>query len=76
MNFGYLIKFDSLPLLGTRKIASFSVTLQEEVSTLLQKHAIVQLASFDLYKGFYSKYFTVRKKDGGLRPILDLRDLK
>jgi len=25
--------------------------------------------------GFYSHYFLVRKKDGGLRPILDLRCL-
>ncbi len=25
--------------------------------------------------GFYSRYFIVPKKDGGLRPILDLRVL-
>ena len=25
--------------------------------------------------GFYSRYFLVPKKDGGLRPILDLRHL-
>ncbi len=26
--------------------------------------------------GFYSRYFIVPKKDGGLRPIIDLRQLK
>ncbi len=25
--------------------------------------------------GFYSRYFLIHKKDGGLRPILDLRHL-
>ena len=29
----------------------------------------------DILNGFYSRYFAVPKKDGGLRPILDLRDL-
>ncbi len=27
----------------------------------------------DIESGFYSRYFVVPKKDGGLRPILDLR---
>ena len=31
--------------------------------------------TLDSLNGFYSKYFTVPKKDGGFRPILDLTHL-
>ncbi|XP_032363307.1 uncharacterized protein LOC116675969 [Etheostoma spectabile] len=40
-----------------------------EVRSLLEKGAV------ELRSGFYSRYFLVPKKDGGLRPILDLRVL-
>ena len=49
--------------------------LAEEVSTLLQKGAITKVSSTDQNAGFYSTYFLVTKKDGGFRPILDLRRL-
>ncbi|KAI2648570.1 Gag-Pol polyprotein [Labeo rohita] len=40
-----------------------------------RKEAIVQVSTSKQPTGFYSKYFLVPKKDGGLRPILDLRQL-
>ncbi|KAL0186793.1 hypothetical protein M9458_018463, partial [Cirrhinus mrigala] len=42
------------------------LVMEQEVATLLGKEAI------DRESGFYSRYFIVPKKDGGLRPILDL----
>ncbi len=40
---------------------------------LLEKGAIEILPPAQSESGFYSRYFLVPKKDGGLRPILDLR---
>ncbi len=44
------------------------------VHTLLAKVKTVPLVNSE--SGFYSRYFLVPKKDGGLRPILDLRRLR
>lgn len=52
-----------------------SLILQEEVSTLLLKHAVEPVPDPQRGHGFYSRYFMVPKRDGGLRPILDLRAL-
>ncbi len=49
--------------------------LANKFTTLMQKKAIVQISTSKQLTGFYSKYFLVPKKDGGLRPILDLRQL-
>ncbi len=49
--------------------------LANEITTLMQKKAIVRISTSKQLTGFYSKYFLVPKKDGGLRPILDLRQL-
>ena len=49
--------------------------LAAEIATLLQKKAIVKVDFSEQHAGFYSKYFLIPKKDGGLRPILDLRHL-
>lgn len=48
---------------------------EEEISTFLQKEAIVRVNSSEQLTGFgfYSKYFIIPKKDGGLCPILGLR---
>ncbi len=43
--------------------------------TLLEKGAIEMVPPALSESGFYSRYFLVPKKDGGLRPILDLRRL-
>lgn len=49
--------------------------LREEVRSLLLKDAIETVPADQSESGFYSRYFLVPKKDGGLRPILDLRVL-
>ncbi len=49
--------------------------LRQELSSLLQKGAIEEVPQSDVIQGFFSRYFLVPKRDGGLRPILDLRRL-
>ena len=49
--------------------------LTQELSALLDKGAIEPVDPLLQPGGFYSTYFLVAKKDGGLRPILDLRGL-
>lgn len=47
----------------------------KEIVTLLKKKAISQLKPKEQLTGFHSNYFLVPKKDGRLRPNLDLRHL-
>ena len=47
--------------------------LRKEVSVLLDKKAIRILQPLERQGGFYSAYFVIPKKTGGLRPVLDLR---
>ncbi len=49
--------------------------LCEEIAVLLAKDAIEPVPPAERRQGFYSPYFIVPKKGGGLRPILDLRVL-
>ena len=49
--------------------------MRAEVATLLAKGAIEIVPPAEMKFGFYSPYFIVPKKSGGLRPILDLRVL-
>ncbi len=49
--------------------------LREEIHNLLAKRAVEAVPLTDRESGFYSRYFLVPKKNGGLRPILDLRPL-
>ncbi len=50
--------------------------LHQELSSLLLKGAMEEVPQLDLKLGFFSRYFLVPKKDGGLQPILDLRRLE
>ena len=77
---GYRIQFGAPPppfngvfptLVGPEQ----ALILEQEVNTLLRKEAIEVVPPHDRESGFYSRYFIVPKKDGGLRPILDLRQL-
>ncbi len=49
--------------------------LRSEVMHLLTKGAIEMVPPAQSESDFYSRYFLIPKKDGGLRPILDLRHL-
>lgn len=51
------------------------MSLREEVSKLLLKEAIEPVPREKGNQGLYLRYFTVLKKDRGLRPILYLRGL-
>ncbi len=75
---GFFIRSSSQPprvLLTAVNSASEASVLQQGVSSILLKGAIEEFSSSDLHHGFFSRYFLVQKKDGGLRPILDLRRL-
>ncbi|KAI2644245.1 Transposon Ty3-I Gag-Pol polyprotein [Labeo rohita] len=52
-----------------------ALVMEQEVETLLRKEAIEVVPPHDRESRFYSRYFTVPKKDGGLRPIIDFRHL-
>ena len=47
----------------------------EEINTLLGKHVIESVPRNEINQGFYSTIFVVPKRQGGLRPILNLRPL-
>ncbi len=49
--------------------------LRQEIGCLLEKGAVERVPPNELESGFYSRYFLVPKRDGGLRPILDLRPI-
>ncbi len=70
---GYRIQFGSPPptLVGPEQ----ALVMEREVDTLLREEAIEVVPPHERESGFYSRYFIVPKKDGGLRPILDLHRL-
>ncbi len=67
-------RFDGVHLTVVNSAAKASV-LQQELSSLLQKGAIEEVPQSEVERGFFSRYFLVPKRDGGFRPILDLRRL-
>ncbi len=67
-------RFDGVQLTVVNSTSKASV-LQQELSSLLQKGAIEEIPQSEIKQGFFSRYFLVPKRDGGLRPILDLRCL-
>ncbi len=67
-------RFDGVHLTVVNSTSKASV-LQQELSSLLQKGAIEEVPQSEVERGFFSRYFLVPKRDGGLRPILDLRRL-
>ncbi|XDV42419.1 hypothetical protein PO909_011085 [Leuciscus waleckii] len=77
---GYQIQFKKRPprfmgVLPTVVGPEQVLVMEQEVNTLLEKGAIEYVPPSSRETGFYSRYFIVPKKDGGLRPILDLRVL-
>lgn len=47
--------------------------LRQEINSLLLKEAIQVIPAEESKKEFFSQYFLIPKKWGGIRPILDLR---
>ncbi|KAL0165643.1 hypothetical protein M9458_037487, partial [Cirrhinus mrigala] len=75
---GYRIQFSAPPppfngVSPTLVAPEQGLVMEQEVATLLRKEAIEVVPPHERESGFYSRYFIVPKKDGGLRPILDLR---
>ncbi len=77
---GYAIQFARRPpkfngVLETSVAVRNAPVLREEIAVLLAKDAIEPVPPAEMRQGFYSPYFIVPKKGGGLQPILDLRVL-
>ena len=74
---GYRLEFDGPPLYSgirhTRLHGDGASVLLEEVEGLLQKSAVELVPPGQEGDSFYSTFFTVPKKDGGIRPILNLK---
>ncbi len=77
---GYAIQFTRRPpkfrgVPFTSVLNKDAPVLHAEVAVLLAKDAIEPVPPVEMKSGFYSPYFIVPKKGGGLRPILDLHIL-
>ena len=78
---GCTLEFKSKPPLGPpalreRQLPKDQTTaLEEEIIALVQKQAIKKLLPPFGNQGFYSDVFVVPKKDGGWRPIINLKRL-
>ncbi len=75
---GYSLQFARRPplfsgMVPTSVQSKDAHILRSEVMTLLAKGAVEMIPPAQSESGFYNCYFLVPKKDGGLRPILDLR---
>uniref|UniRef100_UPI003AAB97E8 uncharacterized protein n=1 Tax=Centroberyx gerrardi TaxID=166262 RepID=UPI003AAB97E8 len=78
---GYALQFSSAPpafngvMESAMRNPQDAAALSAEIKELLGKGAITTVPPEEVEKGFYSRYFLVPKKTGGVRPILDLRSL-
>ncbi len=77
---GYTLQFRRRPPHCNGMVQSLTLprnaqVLRQEVCCLLKKGAVERVPPSELESGFYSCYFVVPKRDGGLRPILDLRPI-
>ncbi|CAN2390178.1 Reverse transcriptase (RNA-dependent DNA polymerase), partial [Pristimantis euphronides] len=63
--------FQSVPPVASAKASA----LFKAVDALLLRRVIVPVPQHDQFRGLYSNLFVIPKKDGSIRPILDLRDL-
>ncbi len=77
---GYMIQFAFRPprfngVVSTSVKPERVLLLTQELQALLDKGAIERVPLPDRESGYYSRYFLLPKKDGGLRPILDIHGL-
>ena len=77
IEFGYRLDFAGSPPSSGVRVTTLrgdsQSVLMEEVEGLLEKCAIELVPPGQEKDGFYSTYFVVPKKDGGIRPILNLK---
>ncbi|XP_049322641.1 uncharacterized protein LOC125782478 [Astyanax mexicanus] len=77
---GYRLQFSHTPprfsdIIWSQARGNAASFLEAEIASLLEKGAIQVVPPTQSRSGFYSRYFIVPKKGGGMRPILDLRAL-
>lgn len=76
---GYKLEFLEMPFwTGIRKTSvslKDSDILIQEINTLIEKDAIEPVRQQDAATGFYSTFFLVPKKNGTMRPVINLRPL-
>lgn len=75
---GYSITFNTLPKLHLDPVETDlpkeqHPILWEEIDQMLQKGGIEEVLTPS--EGYYSTFFLVPKKDGGQRPVLNLKPL-
>ncbi|KAL0195045.1 hypothetical protein M9458_008617, partial [Cirrhinus mrigala] len=68
---GYAIQFRGILFTSVHSDTDASV-LHAEIAVLLAKNATKPVPPAEMKLGFYSPYFIIPKKNGGLRSILDL----
>ncbi|KAL6465656.1 hypothetical protein MHYP_G00257890 [Metynnis hypsauchen] len=76
---GYRLQFNMKPprfngVLVLIASGDSALILRDEIVSLLNKQAIRVVTVEESKQGFYSRYFVITKKEGSLRPILDLRE--
>lgn len=69
----YPIEFENTPPAMHFVHTPHSQLLAGKAISLLQMDVIERVPTSLKGTGFYSHYFTVPKRDGGIRPIMDLR---
>lgn len=78
---GYTLQFQHQPPMFSRIVPTLigdpvhSKALSQEICSLLEKGAIERVHPNIQRDSFYSTYFHISKKDGGVRPVLNLRHL-
>ncbi len=80
VEWGYTLQFRRRPPRFNGVVQSLTLprnaqALRQEIGCLLEKGAVERVSPCKLESGFYSRYFVVPKRDGELRPILDLRSI-
>ena len=76
LEYGYRLQFYAKPrgiVPTVLRDAAERQSLSGEISALLEKGAVTLLPSEEMGQGFYSTFFLIPKRDGGLRPILNLK---
>ena len=79
-NTEYRIEFTREPVQTTSPRVGVSSSqeqslINKEIQKMLSKGAITELSLKEMDQGFFSSLFLVPKKDGGMRPVINLKSL-